>query len=186
MRTILYSLVCLIALGLTAAGVVVVESLSPEPGANMVLMALPMIALPVLVAGSLPVAVTHLGRNSLRPNERAAGRNVRRLDFFFDMLGPARSNVCSGRQAAAPRVTRVRKAMSITERNSGADDIACLPAGSSALLWLFGIAGLALACCAVCALALFWMARRTAEGALVLLLIVLLSGMALAVRGMDR
>jgi len=71
-RLALYSLCILVLLGLLATVYIIAEAFDPAPGANMVLMALPVIALPTgTIAGVLVLGVL-LAWQKLRLYERWA------------------------------------------------------------------------------------------------------------------
>ena len=70
MRAIFYGLLTLIVAGLALCGVLLVSSRSPEPGAGMVLMGVPMIAAPVAVSGIAVALLAWSSADKLRPAER--------------------------------------------------------------------------------------------------------------------
>jgi hypothetical protein len=69
----LWAALVVVGLGTVASAIVVGESLRPEPGANMVLMGLPCIALPTAVAAAAAVGVVVTGPEGLSRWERRAG-----------------------------------------------------------------------------------------------------------------
>lgn len=69
-RTSAYFLSALLCMGWVLSGYVVLQSLVPEPGANMILMALPVIGVPMVVLGVILVSGVIWQGRLLLPWER--------------------------------------------------------------------------------------------------------------------
>lgn len=70
LRVAIYLLLAVLVGLLALAGVVVWQSMGPDPGGNMVLMALPLLALPASVVGLLLMGIGAAGWRLLHPVER--------------------------------------------------------------------------------------------------------------------
>ena len=72
MRATLWCLLVCTALGFAASVAIVVMSLGPEPGANMVLMGLPLIAGPTALCAAVSLAIAGSAAGLSRWERRAA------------------------------------------------------------------------------------------------------------------
>jgi uncharacterized transporter YbjL len=72
-RAVLWVALVVVGVGFAASALVVAESLRPKPGADMVLMGLPLIALPTMVAALVTVYVVRTNWHRLSRWERVAG-----------------------------------------------------------------------------------------------------------------
>lgn len=75
-RAILWGSLLSVGLGLGVMGSLVVKSLGPGPGAKMVLMGMPCVAVPTLLAAVVTVMITRVGPEGLSQWEWRAGRYI--------------------------------------------------------------------------------------------------------------